>query len=110
MSRCIALVQSCASAAVWNRCTEIALRGDRYCAPHRHALDGAVMGFIDTKEYRHAQTKYREKERRRALRKKKKVRRARSRQQKRERRLRRAHKIRNPARALAEFFGRESAP
>jgi IS5 family transposase len=110
MSRCIALVQSRASTAVWNRCPEIASRGDRFCAPHRHALDGAVMGFLDTKEYRHAQAKYREKERRRALRKHKKVRRVRSREQKRERRLRRAQKARNPARALAGFFGGESVP
>ena len=56
MSRCIALVQSGASTKAWDRCPQIALRGDCFCTDHRHALDGAVMGFLDTKAYRHANT------------------------------------------------------
>jgi sRNA-binding protein len=59
MSRCIALVPSSASALVWDRCARTALRGDRFCADHRRSLDGAVMGFLDTKDYRHAQEQFR---------------------------------------------------
>jgi sRNA-binding protein len=118
--RCIALVHSAANASLWERCPHNALRGDRFCADHRHALDGAVLGFLDTKEYRHAQAKYQAKARRRALRNQKKADHARTRAQTRERslaakkseRLRRFKfpKLRDPQAALAQFFGEESAP
>jgi len=51
---CVALVPSRSSVAMWDRCTRDSLRGDCFCAAHRDALDGAMMGFLDTKEYRHA--------------------------------------------------------
>jgi sRNA-binding protein len=70
MPSCIALLQSRESATAWEHCTRAALRGDRFCAAHRHALDGAVMGFLDTKDYRHAQTKFRTKALRKSARRK----------------------------------------
>ena len=68
MPLCIALVQSRASVAVWDRCPRRALRGDRFCADHRHALDGAVIGLLNTKENCHAHAKVRRKPRREFLR------------------------------------------
>ncbi len=58
---CIALVPSSASKRVWKHCKSRAMRDDRFCCEHRLALVGAVMGFIDTQEYRNAQTLYRKK-------------------------------------------------
>jgi hypothetical protein len=50
MPICIALVRSRATPSHWKRCTRRVLRGDKYCGLHRHALVGAVMGFLDTEE------------------------------------------------------------
>ncbi len=109
MPICVALVQSRASAAIWDRCTYRALRGDRFCADHRHALDGAVMGFLDTKEYRHAQEKYRHKARRQAIRNAKKKPRRRPRTKTKDESLA-AGKLRDPRTALEDFFRPDEAP
>lgn len=94
MSRCIALVPTRASAPAWHRCPLRARPGDRFCAHHRHALDGAVMGLLDSKEHRHAQQKNLKearKKKRRVAREKKSI-------------LARYGR-KNPAHALAAFFG-----
>jgi sRNA-binding protein len=75
MSFCIALVPSRASAA-WDRCPRRALRGDRFCSHHRTALDGAVMGLLDSEQHRHAQIKRRNKLLRKYVHRRKKKRRA----------------------------------
>lgn len=42
---CIALVPSATQAMIWNPCRQRALRHDSFCATHRDALDGAVLGL-----------------------------------------------------------------
>jgi sRNA-binding protein len=120
MSRCIALVPTRASAPAWHRCLRRARSGDRFCAHHRHALDGAVMGLLHSKEHRHAQEKSVAQERRRALRKRKRFRRRLARLARQARKEARKEKRRdacekkpilarygrkNPVHALAAFFG-----
>jgi hypothetical protein len=107
MPLCIALVPTTASAPLWERCMHPTPRGDRFCADHRRALNGAVMGFIDTKKYRHAQATYEEKTRRDNFRRTKRAKRAYRRAAKRAKRKARAKvkKFRNPKKALARFFG-----
>jgi hypothetical protein len=61
MPLCIALVPSRTSASSWDRCPHRALRGDRFCAEHRTAVDGALMGFLDSEQNRHAKIKRRRK-------------------------------------------------
>jgi sRNA-binding protein len=100
---CVALVPSRPSAVTWNRCARDALRGDCFCAAHRNALDGAMMGFLDTKEYRHAQGKKRPNARRKARRPDKKPKSARPRGQEQEPRMF-AQRLRAPGGVLADFF------
>jgi hypothetical protein len=42
---CIALVPSETDPMIWNTCTHTALGNDCFCAEHRDALDGAVLGL-----------------------------------------------------------------
>jgi hypothetical protein len=62
MPHCIALVPSALPSLLWSRCQRPTLRGERLCRRHRTAIDGAVMGFVDTEDYRHAQTLFRQQE------------------------------------------------
>jgi sRNA-binding protein len=103
MPLCIALVQSSDRPSYWDRCGRCAQRGDQFCASHRQALDGAVMGFLDTESYRHAQAKHRRKELRATLSRIAKKSRGKTRPgiQKRKRPKRRP---RNTAEFLEEYF------
>jgi sRNA-binding protein len=92
------------------------LRSDRFCPPHRRALDGAVMGFIATEECRHAYLQFEQLELERLRKKREKAaarpRRSRQTEKPRARRRRKkfriqdkVKKLRLPKRKLAEFFG-----
>jgi hypothetical protein len=43
---CIGYALTPGSKHLWERCTNPSKRGDRYCAPHREALDGAILGLL----------------------------------------------------------------
>jgi hypothetical protein len=102
MSRCIALVPTRASAPAWNRCLRRARPGDRFCAHHRHALDGAVMGLLHSKEYRHAQQKSPAQLARQA---RKEARTKKRREAREKKSILARYGRKNPAHALAAFFG-----
>jgi hypothetical protein len=54
---CIARVRSRTHAMIWTPCTRSALRRDRFCAAHRDALDGAVLGLCAQASEKAAATK-----------------------------------------------------
>jgi hypothetical protein len=118
MPSCIAFVQSLAPwpDPLWTRCMLPTLRGDRFCPPHRRALDGAVMGFVATEECRHAYLHFEQLELERARKKREKAaasrprppradKRAAPRPRKKLRIQDKVKKLRLPKRKLAEFFG-----
>jgi len=41
--RCAGFVHSNENASLWSPCARAPLRGDRFCALHRDAVDGAVL-------------------------------------------------------------------
>jgi hypothetical protein len=43
---CIGYSRTPGREQLWERCTNPSKRGDRYCAAHREALDGAILGLL----------------------------------------------------------------
>ena len=54
MPLCASLVHSPRFASEWSRCPRPAEPGDLLCAAHRDALDGLVMGILETNFANHA--------------------------------------------------------
>jgi len=48
MPLCASLVHSARHDAAWSACSRPAQRGDLLCAPHRDALNGLVMGILES--------------------------------------------------------------
>jgi hypothetical protein len=61
MSLCIGLVHSRVCDPLWLRCKREASPGDRFCARHREALEGALLGYYYVFESRHAEKEQRDK-------------------------------------------------
>ncbi len=92
MPLCIALVPSSASPLLWSPCARRTPWSDHFCAGHRLALIGALMGLANTENSHHAQNSYEFEARRIAIRAYKKSQRARKKIQARRLRERRAKK------------------
>jgi len=61
MSRCIALVHHSRESPSWTPCIREAIPRRLFCAFHRDALDGALLGYYFMLETRHAEKQQREK-------------------------------------------------
>ena len=48
MRGCVAFVRVGKRAQAWSPCARAAIAGDRFCAMHRDALDGAFLGLVPT--------------------------------------------------------------
>ncbi len=53
-TRCAGLNRKHGAASAWTNCPREAARGDRYCAKHRDALDGAFLGLMSRAKSLHA--------------------------------------------------------